>query len=348
MATRAVNAGTRGAQVNWRATLRRAARRAAEIGGAGLLLAGMVFLALALVSYHQTDPSGSTAAGGPPANWMGAPGAWAAERALFLFGPVSVLFLPLLYVGARKLWRLVEEEDADLPHADHAWWRPIGVLLFAMALLGTVLALVFTGPGGSLPAGMGGISGLLGARTIEALAGLLRTLSDTLAAWLLDSDVQYALAALFTLALLYLIGLLASFVVGKKLIATVEYWVSRLPLVQTIYGATKRFLQTVSQPPIKGQRVVLISFPSPEMKALGLITKVMRDADSGQELAVVYVPTSPNPTSGYIEILPLADVVMTDWTMEQAMSFVMTGGTNAPESVRFNNPPHAVVEAPLR
>jgi len=173
MATRAVSAGTRGAQVNWRATLRRAARRAAEIGGAGLLLAGMVFLALALVSYHQTDPSWSTAAGGPPANWMGAPGAWAAERALFLFGPVSVLFLPLLYVAARKLWRLVEEEDADLPHADHAWWRPIGVLLFAMALLGTVLALVFTGPGGSLPAGMGGISGLLGARTIEALAGLL-------------------------------------------------------------------------------------------------------------------------------------------------------------------------------
>ena len=59
-------------------------------------------------------------------------------------------------------------------------------------------------------------------------------------------------------------------------------------------------------------------------------------------------PTTPNPTSGYIEILPLADVVMTDWTMEEAMSFVMTGGTNAPDSVRFNNPPHAVVEAPVR
>ena len=187
-----------------------------------------------------------------------------------------------------------------------------------------------------------------GAPFIKALARLLRPLSDTLAAWLLDSDVQYALAALFTLVLLYLIGFFASFVIGKKLIATVEHWVSRLPLVQTIYGATKRFLQTVSKPPVQGQRVVLISFPSPEMKALGLITKVMTDADSGQELAVVYVPTSPNPTSGYIEILPLADVVITNWTMEEAMSFVMTGGTNAPDSVRFNNPPHAVVEAPVR
>jgi len=193
-----------------------------------------------------------------------------------------------------------------------------------------------------------GLLASAGAPFIKGLARLLRPLSDTLAAWLLNADVQYALAALFTLVLLYLIGLFASFVLGRKLIATIEYWVGRLPLVQTIYGATKRFLQTVSKPPVQGQRVVLISFPSPDMKAVGLITKVMKDADSGQELAVVYVPTSPNPTSGYIEILPLADVVMTDWTMEEAMSFVMTGGTNAPDSVRFSNPPHAVVEAPVR
>ena len=186
-----------------------------------------------------------------------------------------------------------------------------------------------------------GLLASTGAPFLKALARLLRPLSDTLATWLLNSDVQYALAALFTLAALYLIGLLASFVVGRKLIASIEYWVGRLPLAQTIYGATKRFLQTVSKPPVQGQRVVLISFPSPEMKAVGLITKVMRDSGTGQELAVVYVPTSPNPTSGYIEILPLADVVMTDWTMEEAMSFVMTGGTNAPDSVRFSNPPRA-------
>ena len=187
-----------------------------------------------------------------------------------------------------------------------------------------------------------------GAPFLKALARLLRPLSDTLATWLLDSGVQTVLAALFTLLLLYAVGLFASFVVGKRLIGAAEAWLTRLPLVQTVYGATKRFLQTVSKPPVQGQRVVLISFPSPEMKAVGLITKVMKDADSGAELAVVYVPTSPNPTSGYIEILPLTEVVMTDWTMEEAMSFVMTGGTNAPESVRFHNPPVAAVETPPR
>lgn len=183
---------------------------------------------------------------------------------------------------------------------------------------------------------------------LKGLAALLRPLSDTLAHWLLDSGVQAGLAALFTLILLYAVGVLASFVVGKKLISVAEALVTRVPGVQTVYRATQRFLQTVSKPPVQGQRVVLISFPSPEMKAVGLITKVMKDADSGEDLAVVYVPTSPNPTSGYIEILPLADVVMTDWTMEEAMSFVMTGGTNAPDAVRFNNPPHAVVEAPIK
>jgi uncharacterized membrane protein len=71
------------------------------------------------------------------------------------------------------------------------------------------------------------------------------------------------------------------------------------------------------------------------MKAVGLVTKVIRDEVSGCDLAVVYVPTSPNPTSGYIEILPMSEVVQTDWSIEEAMSFVMTGGTNSPESIRF-------------
>jgi DNA segregation ATPase FtsK/SpoIIIE, S-DNA-T family len=86
---------------------------------------------------------------------------------------VACLLLPLLYVMARKLWRLVEEEDGLAEPSDQRWWRPIGVLLLAMALLSAVLSLAFTGPGGSLPASMGGITGLLGAKAITALAALL-------------------------------------------------------------------------------------------------------------------------------------------------------------------------------
>ena len=73
------------------------------------------------------------------------------------------------------------------------------------------------------------------------------------------------------------------------------------------------------------------------MKAVGFITKIIQDKNSDRKLAAVYVPTSPNPTSGYIEILPMDDVILTDWTTEEAMTFVVTGGTNAPESLNFSN-----------
>ena len=174
MATRSMTSrGRRIAKPDWRAVLKRSIRRAVELGGAVLLFAAMLFLALALVSYQQTDRAPSTAAGGEVMNWMGPVGAWVAERALFLFGPVSVLLLPLLYVFARKLWRLAEEEDGLVEQTDQRWWRPTGILLFAMALVATVLSLIFTQPGGSLPASMGGISGLLGARAVQAIAALL-------------------------------------------------------------------------------------------------------------------------------------------------------------------------------
>jgi S-DNA-T family DNA segregation ATPase FtsK/SpoIIIE len=172
MATRPISAGQRGARVNWRAAMKRALRRSAEIGGALVLGAGMVFLALALVTYQQTDPSVSTAAGGMVENWMGLPGAWVAERVLFLFGLVSVLFLPMLYVMARKLWRLIEEEDLDLPHANHAWWRPVGVLLLAMALIATTISLMLD-IDNTLPAGWGGIAGLLGEGAVRWVAAQL-------------------------------------------------------------------------------------------------------------------------------------------------------------------------------
>ncbi|GLK42199.1 MULTISPECIES: DNA translocase FtsK [Novosphingobium] len=172
MATRPIAPGRRIAKPDWRAVLKRSLRRAGELSGALVLFAGMVFLALALVSYHQTDPSTSTAAGGDVQNWMGVTGAWTAERALFLFGPVSALFVPLLYVFGRKLWLLVEEDDGEVEHTDQRWWVPVGVLALSMLLIATVLSLWFTKPGGTLPASMGGISGLLGAKAITALAGL--------------------------------------------------------------------------------------------------------------------------------------------------------------------------------
>lgn len=75
------------------------------------------------------------------------------------------------------------------------------------------------------------------------------------------------------------------------------------------------------------------------MKTLGLITRTIIDSTSGEELAAVYVPTAPNPTSGYIEIVPMRDVVFTDWTFDQAMAFIVTGGSSAPDTIPYSNRP---------
>ena len=169
MALRAITT-TRTSAVDWRTVLKRGLRRASEIAGAAALFAAMAFLALALVSYNQTDPSGSTAAGGPARNWMGGAGAWAADKALFLFGLTAILLLPLLYVFARRLWDLADEsEDLGPVH----WARPLMVLTGGMMLTGTALSLAFSGAMGSLPSGAGGVFGLLGAAAIRAAAGLV-------------------------------------------------------------------------------------------------------------------------------------------------------------------------------
>jgi DNA segregation ATPase FtsK/SpoIIIE, S-DNA-T family len=178
MATRPYSSpGSSKGAPNWRMILRRSVKRSAELLGAGLLLAAIVFIVLALLSYHQTDPSPSTAAGGPVMNWMGRPGAWVAERGLFLFGPVCALLLPLMLVFARQLWRIAEADAADVEDADasprHAWVRPIAVLVVAMGLICTALSLGFADAATSLPASAGGVAGLLGAAAVHGLGLLL-------------------------------------------------------------------------------------------------------------------------------------------------------------------------------
>jgi S-DNA-T family DNA segregation ATPase FtsK/SpoIIIE len=174
MASRAITrTGSAAQPADWRAAFRRSLARAGQLAGAAVLGAATLFLALALVSYTQTDPSLSTAAGGEVRNWMGLAGAYAAERALFLFGLVSVLFVPMLYAFARKLWRDAEQEET--PHG-RRWWRTVALLLLAMVLLGSAIALATKGWAAlpdNLPASWGGIAGLLGAGAIEALAGRL-------------------------------------------------------------------------------------------------------------------------------------------------------------------------------
>jgi uncharacterized membrane protein len=149
--------------------------------------------------------------------------------------------------------------------------------------------------------------------------------------------LQTVIFIMLVLCGLYLLGLVTTQVVGQKLVALIDAVFQRIPFIEAIYNGTKKFVAVLKNKPANGlQRVVLINFPTDHMRAVGFVTRSMKDTHTGRELVAVYVPTTPNPTSGYMEIVPVEDVVPTDWTMDEAMTYIISGGTVAPDTVAFD------------
>lgn len=153
----------------------------------------------------------------------------------------------------------------------------------------------------------------------------------------LDEPAAMTLVALFgTIFLILCVGILARRVIGQRLIALFESLITRIPLVNTIYGSTRQLLDLLQTKPGSTQRVVLIDFPHANMKSVGLVTRTLLDKGSGRELAAVYVPTTPNPTSGYLEIVPVELLTPTDWTVDEAMAFIISGGAVSRKEIPYS------------
>ncbi|MGA7710711.1 MAG: DUF502 domain-containing protein [Rhizomicrobium sp.] len=145
--------------------------------------------------------------------------------------------------------------------------------------------------------------------------------------------VRWLIAVAVALLTLYSIGAIASRVIGQRVIRIFERTITRIPLVETIYSAAKKLVEVLSQKPDGAQRVVLIEFPHPGMMTLAFVMRVFQDSQTGEELVTVFVPSSPNPTTGYLEIVPLSKVIPTDIPADQAMAMVLSGGAVAPEKL---------------
>jgi uncharacterized membrane protein len=170
------------------------------------------------------------------------------------------------------------------------------------------------------------------------LAEWLGPTSPHLATLLQDDFYIDAVAVAIVLAVLLVLGAVGRAVIGAQILAVFDGLMARIPLVHSIYGATRKLIQTVQTKPDSGQRVVLIEFPSPGMKAVGLVTRTFTDPATGQEIAAVYVPTTPNPSSGYVELVPASALVPLDWTVNEALTFIISGGAVAPESFAWSGP----------
>ena len=152
---------------------------------------------------------------------------------------------------------------------------------------------------------------------------------------LLRDNVSNIVAVLSVILFLFILGLFTRQVIGRRLVHVFNNLVESIPFANKVYGATRQLVDALQTQPDGVQRVVLIDFPSPEMKAVGLVTRTMYDPDTGEELAAVFVPTTPNPTNGYLEVVPVSKLVNTSMSLDEAMSFVISGGAVGPSELNY-------------
>jgi uncharacterized membrane protein len=137
------------------------------------------------------------------------------------------------------------------------------------------------------------------------------------------------------LLLILIVGILAGNLIGRRFIAVGERLLNRLPLIRRIYNASKELSEVfLTDKKTVFQRVVMIRYPHPGSFALAFVTN--RSAGYfntviGEDLINVFIPTTPNPTSGFLLMIPERDVFPVEISVEEAMKIVISGGAFTPQ-----------------
>ena len=134
--------------------------------------------------------------------------------------------------------------------------------------------------------------------------------------------------------LITLIGAIAAGFLGRYIIRLGEAILNRMPVVRSIYGATKQILETVISTQSDAFReVVLVEYPRKELWVIGFVTGNTKGEVAGRiasHMVNVFVPTTPNPTSGFLLFCPREDVIFLKMTVEEAVKMVVSGGIVTP------------------
>ena len=144
--------------------------------------------------------------------------------------------------------------------------------------------------------------------------------------------------------IIFITGFILTNIAGRRLIRFWESFLDRIPLVRSVYSSVKQVTQTVlSSDSNTFNEVLLIEYPRKDIWTLCFKTsdspKAFNDA-TGDELITVFVPTTPNPTSGFILFIPKSDVKKMDLDVEDALKLVMSLGVVTPESKDRLNKEH--------
>lgn len=181
------------------------------------------------------------------------------------------------------------------------------------------------------------VAGLVTVAPILATVWILTVLFnffDGFAAPLLDSLLPIhipGLGVIIALIFMYLLGILVTNFLGKKIVSIGEAILRKIPLANTIYGTAKQITQSVSGASNKAfKKAVLINYPRSGLWTIAFVTGDSIDGN-GVSYYHLFVPTTPNPTSGVMVIIPKSDVVDSNLSVEEALKTIISGGMLGPK-----------------
>ena len=141
------------------------------------------------------------------------------------------------------------------------------------------------------------------------------------------------LEILISLILITVIGWLSLTFIGQRLVSFFETMLNKIPILRTIYSSAEQLLENFSTNKKSKKSVVLVQYPRQGIWAVGFATKEntgkIKNA-IGQDTINVFVPTTPNPTSGFLLMFPKKDIIFLDLTFEEASKFVVSAGSINP------------------
>ncbi len=128
-----------------------------------------------------------------------------------------------------------------------------------------------------------------------------------------------------------IIGWLSLYFLGKKVIEIINNLLKKIPILRTIYSAIGQMTESLTKSDNKQKSVVLLEYPKKDVWAVGFATKENKGIINdkiGNDLVNVFVPTTPNPTSGFLLMVPKKNLIFLDISFEQASKFIVSAGTS--------------------
>jgi uncharacterized membrane protein len=141
--------------------------------------------------------------------------------------------------------------------------------------------------------------------------------------------VLRVIGVLITLVIIWIIGLVATNIVGRKILKLPEVLLLKAPVVNRIYQTIRQIIQTIIVSKTALRQVVLVEYPRKGVYTIAFVTNTYEE--KGKKNVSLFIPTTPNPTSGFFVIVPEEEVIPLKMTVEEAMKLVVSAGIITPE-----------------